>query len=165
MLILLLLFITTLFVAYSNGANDNFKGVATLFGSNIASYKAAITLATVTTLAGSVSSIFLAADLLEAFSGKGLVPDAVAASPAFLLAVALGAACTIILATVKGLPVSTTHGLIGGLVGAGFMAAGSALNLSTLGALFLGPLLLSPLISVCLIVPLYRGSQAVAALF
>lgn len=31
--LLILLVIGTLFLAYSNGANDNFKGVATLFGS------------------------------------------------------------------------------------------------------------------------------------
>jgi PiT family inorganic phosphate transporter len=30
----------TLFVAYANGANDNFKGVATLFGSGIANRRA-----------------------------------------------------------------------------------------------------------------------------
>ena len=43
MITLLVLFIATLFLAYSNGANDNFKGVATLFGSGTTSYKAAIT--------------------------------------------------------------------------------------------------------------------------
>jgi PiT family inorganic phosphate transporter len=30
------LVVATLFVAYANGANDNFKGVATLFGSGAA---------------------------------------------------------------------------------------------------------------------------------
>ena len=33
MITLTVLFLATLFLAYSNGANDNFKGVATLFGS------------------------------------------------------------------------------------------------------------------------------------
>ena len=41
------------FLAYSNGANDNFKGVASLFGSGTASYRTAISWATVTTFAGS----------------------------------------------------------------------------------------------------------------
>mgnify|MGYP003298824914 CR=1 FL=1 len=31
----------TLLVAYANGANDNFKGVATLFGSGTATYRTA----------------------------------------------------------------------------------------------------------------------------
>ena len=38
---MLLIFIATLFLAYANGANDNFKGVATLFGSRAASYRQA----------------------------------------------------------------------------------------------------------------------------
>ena len=33
MITLTVLFVTTLLLAYSNGANDNFKGIATLFGS------------------------------------------------------------------------------------------------------------------------------------
>ena len=41
-MILLLLFIAACFLAYSNGANDNFKGVATLFGSGTTNYKKAI---------------------------------------------------------------------------------------------------------------------------
>ena len=52
MLILTLLALMTLFLAYSNGANDNFKGVASLFGSRICSYRTAISWATVTTFAG-----------------------------------------------------------------------------------------------------------------
>ena len=59
MSILALLFLATLFLAYSNGANDNFKGVATLFGSGTTDYKRAIAWATITTLAGSLCSIFL----------------------------------------------------------------------------------------------------------
>ena len=71
---LLLIFTATLFVAYANGANDNFKGVATLFGSGSANYKQAITLATAATFAGCIASVFLAAGLVHAFSGKGLCP-------------------------------------------------------------------------------------------
>lgn len=51
-MILILIFAATLFVAYANGANDNFKGVATLVGSKAATYRQAISLATVTTFAG-----------------------------------------------------------------------------------------------------------------
>ena len=47
--------------------------------------------ASLATLAGSVASVFLAADLVRTFSGKGLVPNLVAGSPDFLLAVAIGA--------------------------------------------------------------------------
>jgi len=96
-LILLLLFLATLFLAYSNGANDNFKGVATLLGSKTADYKLALGIATGATFAGSVCSIFLAKTLVKTFSGKGLVPDTLTVSPEFLIAVAVGAGLTVIL--------------------------------------------------------------------
>src|SRR5437016_1836736 len=47
-MIFVLLFFATCFLAYSNGANDNFKGVASLFGSRTTGYRAAIGWATVT---------------------------------------------------------------------------------------------------------------------
>src|SRR5438128_1303107 len=119
---ILLLFFATCFLAYSNGANDSFKGVASLFGSRTSSYRAAISWATVTTVTGSVAAMFLAQGLLKKFTGKGLVPDALTASPAFLLAVAFGAGATVILATLTGFPISTTHGLTGALAGAGLVA-------------------------------------------
>src|SRR6266567_5903070 len=99
---LALLFLATCFLAYSNGANDNFKGVASLFGSRTSSYRTAISWATVTTFAGSIMSIFLAQGLLKRFLGKGLVPDSFTASPEFLLAVAIGAGATVIIATSTG---------------------------------------------------------------
>jgi PiT family inorganic phosphate transporter len=143
-----LLFLATCFLAYSNGANDNFKGVASLFGSRTCSYRVAISWATITTFAGSVAAMFLAESLLKKFSGKGLVPNELTASPTFVIAVALGAGLTVILATVSGFPVSTTHGLTGALVGAGLVAAGSEVNFSSLGKNFALPLLVSPLLAV-----------------
>jgi len=155
--------LTTLFVAYSNGANDNFKGVATLFGGNAASYRSALALATITTLAGAICSVYFAEALVHAFSGKGLVPDAVAASPDFLLSVAAGAGATVFLATLLGFPVSTTHALIGALAGTGFVAVGSQLNLAHLGSSFFAPLLVSPVLAVLLTIPFYRGLRAFAS--
>ena len=140
-MVLILLVGAVLFLAYSNGANDNFKGVATLLGSNTLNYKHALVLATGTTFAGSVFSTFFAQKLIKSFSGKGLVPDGVAASPEFLLAVALAAAFTVILATGLGFPISTTHALTGALVGSGFMAVGREVNFSILGERFFFPLL------------------------
>src|SRR5436305_2891851 len=104
-----LLCAAVLLLAYSNGANDNFKGVATLFGSCVARYRSALIWATVTTLAGSLLALWLAHGLVDAFKGKGLVPDAVTRESAFLVAVSLGATVTVLIATFTGLPVSTTH--------------------------------------------------------
>ncbi|HVV70856.1 MAG TPA: inorganic phosphate transporter, partial [Verrucomicrobiae bacterium] len=143
-----LLFVAVCFVAYSNGANDNFKGVASLFGSRTCGYRTAIYWATVTTLAGSVAAVFLAQSLLTRFSGRGLVPEELTASPQFLLAVALGAGATVILATVLGFPISTTHGLTGALVGAGLVAVGGRVDFAVLGKAFVLPLLVSPLLAI-----------------
>jgi PiT family inorganic phosphate transporter len=148
MTILIILFLATCFLAYSNGANDNFKGVATLFGSKTTNYKGAIWLATVATFAGSVGSIFFAQTLVKTFSGKGLVPDAVSISPEFLTAVAIGSAITVIIATVAGFPISTTHSLTGALIGAGFLAVGTQVNFAVLGRSFFFPLLIAPVIAV-----------------
>ncbi len=147
---ILLLFLATCFLAYSNGANDNFKGVASLFGSRTTDYRTALGWATITTFAGSITSIFVARALLTKFSGKGLVPDSLVGSEAFLLAVVLGAAFTVILATLTGFPVSTTHGLTGALVGCGLLAVGREVNFAALEQSFLLPLLLSPVLAIIL---------------
>ncbi|MGM3305321.1 inorganic phosphate transporter [Anabaena sp. WFMT] len=156
MIVLISLFLATLFLAYSNGANDNFKGVATLFGSQTTSYKIAIWWATLTTFAGAVASTFMADQLIKNFSGKGLVPDAIANTPEFRIAVAVGAALTVIIATLTGFPISTTHGLTGALVGAGLIAYGFQVNVSALGKSFVLPLLFSPLIAIPLGAVIYK---------
>ena len=150
MAILIILFLAACFLAYSNGANDNFKGVATLFGSKTTNYKFAIWWATITTFAGSLASIFFAYGLVETFSGKGLVPQSISSAPEFLTAVAIGAAITVMVATITGFPISTTHSLTGALVGAGFVAVGSQVNFAVLGSVFFLPLLLSPVIATAL---------------
>jgi inorganic phosphate transporter, PiT family len=151
-----LLFLAALFVAYSNGANDNFKGVATLLGGGVASYQTALIIATVATFAGAICSLMLAEHLVRAFSGQGLVPPAIASSSHFLIAVALGTGCTIILATCLGFPVSTTHGLTGALIGTGVVAAGSELNPGVLVSGFLAPLVVSPILAVAITGLLYK---------
>lgn len=163
-MILVLLIAAAAFLAWSNGANDNFKGVASLYGSGAANYRTAITWATLTTLAGSLCSLLLADKLFKKFSGKGLVPDSLVGSEHFLLAVALGAGLTVLAATRFGFPISTTHAITGALVGAGFAAA-AAVNLAALGAGFLLPLLLSPLAAVVLSGALYFGLHALRVLW
>jgi PiT family inorganic phosphate transporter len=144
-----------LLLACANGANDNFKGVATLFGSDTASYRTALLWATVTTGLGSVTALFLAGKLLAAFGGSGLVPADVAGAPAFALSVALAAASTVLLATRLGFPISTTHALIGGLVGAGLFTSPQGIDLSTLGNRFVLPLITSPFIAILLTILIY----------
>lgn len=153
------LFITVLLLAASNGSNDNFKGVATLYGSRTAGYWTSLGWASVTTLAGSLCSVYLAQALLKAFTGAGLVPADIAAQAGFAMAVAGGAAITVALASWRGLPISTTHALVGAMSGAGLVAVGMGVHVDALGKSFLLPLLASPVLAIIpafLIAPLLR---------
>lgn len=136
----------TLLVAFANGANDNFKGSATLFGSGLTRFWPAMIFATVATLAGSGLAIFLAEQLLSSFSGKGLVESALTADVRYAASVAFAAGTTVLLATRVGMPVSTTHALIGGLLGAA-LAADATIDWQRLGAKFALPLLVSPILA------------------
>ncbi len=140
-----------LLVAFANGSNDNFKGVAALHGGGVLSYRAALAWGTLPTLLGSLAAPWLAAGLVRAFSGAGMIGG----EPGHLTPVAAGAALTVFLATRLGLPVSTTHALAGALAGAGIASGGSA----ALGALvkpILLPLLVSPVAALALAALLQR---------
>jgi inorganic phosphate transporter, PiT family len=158
-LILSLLLAATLFLAYANGANDNFKGVATLYGSGTLAYNRALALATFGQIAGSASSVLLADALVKAFSGKGLVASEISASSPFLASVGIGASATVMLATLLGFPISTTHALIGALVGAALIANMGAVDMGVLGQTFLLPLLASPLMAGITTAPLYWSAS------
>jgi inorganic phosphate transporter, PiT family len=149
----ILLFLAAILLCYSNGANHNFKGFATLWGSGATDFDTAKLFATIATVAGAITALYIANDLVASFSGRGLVPNELAGTTSFVFAVALGAGLTVLLATFLGFPISTTHAIIGGLVGAGLAAGFSSssiaasVNFTKLGQTFLLPLLLSPLIS------------------
>ncbi len=147
-----------LFLAFSNGANDNFKGFATIWGSGTLSYRSALILSNLATLAGGAVSLILADGLIKQFTGRGLVDDTLAASAAFSFAVATGASLTVMIATRLGFPISTTHALVGGLTGAG-LASGSALQWGALGSGFILPLLISPFLSAIAAYGIYGGRK------
>ncbi len=149
-MIWIILLLAVAFFAYSNGANDNFKGFATLYGAGMITYKKAITWATITTFMGSMASISLAVVLVRNFSGKGLIPDVFVNDPIFAISVALGAALTVLLATRMGFPVSSTHAMVGALVGTGYLVSSGDIRLGLLVGIFLLPLLISPLLSALL---------------
>lgn len=149
-MILAILFIAACFVAFTNGANANFKGVASLYGSGTTTLRGAAIWGTATTFAGSVTAAFVTGGLLSRFSGRGVVPDSLVAAPEFAAAVALGAALTSFLATRFGFPVSTTHALVGALLGAGLAGSGGEVQFSSLGKNFVYPLLFSPIVASAL---------------
>jgi PiT family inorganic phosphate transporter len=162
------LFLAVAGLAYANGANDNFKGVATLWGAGQTSYAKALAWATGFTFLGSLLAIWAASGLVAKFNGSALLSAQVYPAPAFLTAVALGSGATVLLAARLGLPISTTHALTGALVGGGVLAAGFAqVKFAALGAGVVLPLLFSPLVSLLLTLGLYplvaRVRRAAAA--
>lgn len=149
------LLLAVCFVAFTNGANANFKGVASLYGSGTTTRRQALWWGTGMTLAGSLAAMLVAQGLLKTFSGRGIVPDSLAQSPPFLSAVAIGAALTSFLATRLGFPVSTTHALVGALVGAGLAGTGTDVRFAAIGKQFLYPLFFSPAAAAVLAAVVY----------
>jgi PiT family inorganic phosphate transporter len=142
-------------LAYANGANDNFKGVATLLGSGVADYRKALNWATAATLAGSVAAIWLTAQLVETFSGRLFVPTVTLALPGFGLSVCAACALTVLLATRRGLPISTTHALAGSLLGAALATPESAIDWARAGQQIFLPLGVGPLVAIASAMLLY----------
>src|SRR2546427_3700492 len=117
------LILLTLSVAFANGANDVSKGIATLAGSGVATYRRAMAWGAAWTVVGALAAALIARGFVPVFSGRGIL-DMVPAGLGFPVAVAGGVIGWLLFATRTGLPISTTHALVGGLVGAGISAAG-----------------------------------------
>lgn len=134
------IFVLTVTVAAANGSNDNAKGVATLAGAGVTRYRTALMWGTAATFAGALASLRLAHGLTALFS-KGIV--AAHPTPAFALAVLAGTAGWVMVATGARLPVSTTHAVIGALIGAAMLFAPSTIRWRSLIPTLVVPLLLS----------------------
>ena len=144
---LVALLLLTLGLAAVNGGNDVSKGVATLAGAGVTRYRTAVLWGTVTTLAGALLSFLVAARMTALFS-RGIVT----ATPttAFACAVLIGTIAWVAFATVTRLPVSTTHALVGALIGAGLQLGPHAVNWSVLLSKVATPLLASIAVSYAL---------------
>jgi inorganic phosphate transporter, PiT family len=124
----------------ANGANDVSKGVATLRGSGLASYRTAVLWGAVTTFAGSLLSAALAHNMLKVFTAGALT---VPPTMTFEVAALLGVIAWVVVATLLRLPVSTTHGLIGAVIGAGLLFAPHAIGWNAIVSRLAVPLLVS----------------------
>jgi PiT family inorganic phosphate transporter len=140
-------------LAFANGANDNSKGVATLIGGGLLSGKKAILYAGAATLLGSVVAIWFGAELASKFKGKGIVDAAILGSTLFPLCVGIAASLTVLLATRIGMPISTTHSMVGSIIGIGL--AGGGLHWPAVWSKFFYPLLAAPLVAVASAVLVY----------
>ncbi len=145
------LLILAALLAYANGSNDNCKGVATLVGFGAATPNQALIYAAFSTAIGSGVAFWYSSGILKNFS-TGLFAVGTPLSHSFFAAVLIGAFLWVIFATLTGLPVSTTHAILGSLIGAGLVAFGrSAVQWHTLGKTFLMPLAAGPVLSLLLV--------------
>ena len=116
-----------LFMTWGIGANDVANALGTSVGSGAISVKAAILVAAVFEFAGAA----LAGGSVTRTIRKGIVdPSQISGQPELLvfgmLAALLAAGCWLAIASAKGWPVSTTHSIVGAIVG--FAVAGIGLD-------------------------------------
>lgn len=140
-------------IAAVNGSNDVSKGVATLVGSGVTRYRTAIAWGVLTTLCGSLLSLALAGSIARLFS-RGIFVGQPTAS--FAVAVLAGAGGWVGIATIARLPVSTTHAIVGGILGAALPLAPSAIHWNALLGSVIAPLLLSVVLAYAVSTVLVR---------
>ncbi len=121
-----------LVVALANGANDIANSVGTSYGAGALSLRQAIMFGAAAEFLGAMTlGSFVAKNI-----AKGIIdPSTYAADDACqgplvfgigMLAVLVGTGSTTLLATLYGLPISASHGAIGGLIAVGLASKGSA---------------------------------------
>jgi inorganic phosphate transporter, PiT family len=135
-------------IAYANGSNDVSKGIATLVGTGVTDYRRAILWGTVWTGLGGLAGSLLAGAMIGTF-GKGFLASGIAPTLPAAIATILGAAVWVGFATRAGLPVSTTHAIVGSVIGVGATAYGfSGVSWAVVGTKIALPLLLSPIVAL-----------------
>jgi PiT family inorganic phosphate transporter len=135
LLIILLAAIVAFYMAWNIGANDVANAMGTSVGSGALTIKKAIIVAGILEFAGAV---MVGTTVSNAHRVDIVYPDAFSSSPLLLLygmfAALLASAIFITIATYFGLPVSTTHAIVGAIAGFGLIAFGpSAINTIGLG--------------------------------
>lgn len=142
-------------VAFLNGANDVSRSIATLVGAGVHDYRKATLLGTIATTVGAALAGWLAWRMVTAFT-QGWFADSVSLSPTFALAVPLAAILWLSLVTRLGIPVSTTHSLVGALLGSGIIAYGAShVVWQKVATRILLPLAVSPLVALAIALALY----------
>ncbi len=122
------------YMALNIGANDVANNVGPAVGSNALSMLGALLIAAIFETAG---ALLAGGDVVGTIS-KGIIDPASVSDPKVfvwvMFAALLSAALWLNLATWLGAPVSTTHSIVGGVMGAGIAAAGyTAVNWVTMG--------------------------------
>jgi PiT family inorganic phosphate transporter len=147
---MLLVFTAATVLAWANGANDVSKGIATLVGSGVTGYRQATMWGALWTAAGAAVAAVATGAMLATF-GSGLFGTRVSPTLAAGLPAIAGAAGWVLFATRTGLPVSTTHAMVGAVVGSAVAAYGlGGIAWSSLVSRVALPLALTPLVALAL---------------
>ena len=146
---------------FVNGWNDSANAIATAVGTRVLTPIRAVVLAAISNMAGALAGTAVAATI-----AKGIIQtDTGFLEPHTVLVVGLAAMLGAVIwaawMTVIGMPISGSHSLIGGLVGAGVAAAGVKVLIGpgvvkVLVALLVSPLL-GGLVAFAIILGLYWG--------
>ena len=139
-LLLILIVLVALVFDFTNGAHDCANAIATVVSTKVVTPRFAVGMAAALNLAGALLGTEVAKTL-----GAGLVlPEVVQGSHILVLAALLGAIFWNCLTWYFGIPSSSSHALIGGLVGAALAHAGpDALNFAGIVNKVLLPLVLT----------------------
>ncbi len=117
--LLILVILVAIGFGIANGFNDAANAIAAVIGSRALSPRAAIAMAAFFNFAGAATGTAVALTI-----GKGIV-DAQALTLTTIIAGAGAIVIWAVVATRYGIPISLTHGLVAGLVGAGITISGS----------------------------------------
>ena len=141
-ILLVIVIATALAFDFTNGFHDTANVVATSISTRAIGPKQAVALASLLNFAGAFISLKVAATV-----GKGFV-DTGAVTTTVLFAGLVGAIVWNLITWASGLPSSSSHALIGGLVGAVIAASGfSAVNGSGIFDTLILPAMLAPLVA------------------
>ena len=134
-------------LAFANGANDISKSIATLVGSGESDYKRAVIIVALATAAGGVLASAWAVKMTLLFT-KGLLAPQAQINQLFALSVLAGSIGWVQVSTRIGMPVSTTHAIIGSVVLTGIYTFGfDQILWASLTHKIILPLLLSPVVA------------------
>lgn len=144
-------------LAFANGANDISKSIATLVGSGESDYKKAVVVTSLAVAAGAVLASAWAVKMTLLFT-KGMLSPQVQLNQTFALAILAGAVGWVLLSTRVGMPVSTTHAIVGATLLTGLYAFGFDQVLwGSVWKKVALPLLLSPVVAFGAAWLLFRG--------
>ncbi|MDR1489373.1 MAG: inorganic phosphate transporter [Desulfovibrio sp.] len=146
-LLLALIIAAALIFDFTNGAHDCANAIAPAVSTRVLSPRAAVALAASLNLLGALLGEEVANTL-----GNGIVrPEIISESRILVLGALTGAIAWNSITWYFGIPSSSSHALIGGLIGSALAQAGTqAINLMSIFSKVLLPLFLSPLAGFCM---------------